>query len=87
MLFEEDIVGFPEVFELLGKPLEEEVEAGFPEPDDLFEEDASIAEELFDEELEVEEEDDPAGNLFEDEPEFEEDNAFEDEPEDKPFID
>lgn len=77
VLFEEDVVGFPEIFELLGNILEEEAEAGFPEPEDLFEEDTSIAEELFDEELEVEEEDDPAGKLFKDEPESEEDNAFE----------
>jgi hypothetical protein len=77
VLFEEDIVEFPEIFELLDNILEEEAEAGFPEPEDLFEEDTSIAEELFDEELEVKEEDDPAGKLFKDEPESEEDNAFE----------
>ena len=77
VLFEEEVVGFPEIFELLGNTLEEEAEVGFPEPEDLFEEDTSIAEELFDEELEVEEEDVPAGKLFKDEPESEEDNAFE----------
>ena len=43
VLFEEDVVGFPEKFVLLGNTLEEEAEAGFPEPEDLFEEDTSIS--------------------------------------------
>jgi hypothetical protein len=49
----------------------------------LFEDESPITEELFNEESDLEEEDDQTGNLFEDEPVTEDDNAFEDEPDSK----
>ena len=76
-LLEEELTAeFPELAKLF-----EEEEVWLPEDEYLFEEDTPLVEELFYEELEVEVKDDPTGNLFEDEPEAEEDNVFEDEPE------